>query len=158
MMVVTNQALVCPGTILLTDIIHVYPSCVLTGTPSTLSNHPTWTGTSDTHDESKRCASVCIACTANTAGNGQITIPMLTKTITLLAQTGSLYSTVAAHPIGAAYAQTNAAVTTGGVNMAMAVGDYGVKQVNSYVINTGGTAGVGAIIMLNRLHYSHSSC
>ena len=149
MMVVTNQALVCPGTILLTDIIHVYPSCVLTGTPSTLSNHPTWTGTGDTRMTNPKGVQVSVfSTTANTAGNGQITLTYVDQdNNSAQAQTGSLYSNVAAHPIGAAYAQTNAAVTTGGVNMAMAVGDYGVKQVNSYVINTGGTAGVGAIIM-----------
>ena len=149
MMAVSNSATIAPATLMLTDIIHVYPSCVLTGTPSTLSNHPTWSGSGDTRMTNPKGVQASVfATTATTAGNGQITLTYVDQdNNSAQAQTGSLYANSTTHPIGAAYAQTNAVVTVGGLNMAMGAGDYGVKQVNSYAINTGGTAGVGAIVL-----------
>lgn len=145
---ITPSTTAVPGLLVLTDIIHVYPSCVLTGTPTTLSNHPTWTGTGDTrmtNANGVQCS--LLVTTATTAGNGQLTINYKDQAGNDQAQVGSMYAVSTTHPTGCFYAASNAAVTIGGVNMPLAAGDLGVQRVNSYTINTGGTTGVGAFIL-----------
>ena len=147
-MAVTGGATLAPATILLTDILHIYPSCVLTGAASTLSNHPTWTGTGDT----RMTSAVGVECslvvtTATTAGNGQITPTYVDQDGNSQAAPSALYAPSTATPIGALYGQTNTVVTVGGPYMPKAVGDSGVRQITSYTINTGATTGVGAFIL-----------
>lgn len=147
-MAVTGGATLAPATILLTDIIHIYPSCVLTGTPTTLSNHPTWTGTGDTrmtNAQGVQCS--LVVTTATTAGNGQITPTYVDQGGNSQAAPSSLYAPSTATPIGALYGQTTTAVTVGGPYMPLAAGDSGVRQITSYAINTGATSGVGAFIL-----------
>ena len=147
-MAVTGGATLAPATILLTDIIHIYPSCVLTGTPTTLSNHPTWTGTGDTrmtNAQGVQCS--LVVTTAITSGNGQITPTYVDQDSNSQAAPSSLYAPATATPIGALYGQTNTAVTVGGPYMPLAAGDSGVRQITSYTINTGATSGVGAFIL-----------
>lgn len=147
-MAVTGGATLAPATILLTDIIHIYPSCVLTGTPTTLSNHPTWTGTGDTrmtNAQGVQCS--LVVTTAITAGNGQITPTYVDQGGNSQAAPSSLYAPSTATPIGALYGQTTTAVTVGGPYMPLAAGDSGVRQITSYTINTGATSGVGAFIL-----------
>lgn len=148
MMAVTNSATLAPATILLTDIIHVYPSCALVTTPSTLSNHPTWTGSGDTRMTSPKGVQASLFLTTASTAAGQITLTYVDQdNNAATAQTGSLYGPVAATPVGAAINQTAVTATPGGVNVALANGDYGVKQVNSYAINSNVTGAVGAIIL-----------
>ena len=147
-MAVTGGATLAPATILLTDILHIYPSCVLTGTPTTLSNHPTWTGTGDTrmtNAQGVQCS--LVVTTATTAGTGQITPTYVDQDSNSQAAPSSLYAPATATPIGALYGQTNTAVTVGGPYMPLAAGDSGVRQITSYTINTGATSGVGAFIL-----------
>ena len=147
-MAVTGGATLAPATILLTDIIHIYPSCVLTGTPTTLSNHPTWTGTGDTrmtNAQGVQCS--LVVTTAITSGNGQITPTYVDQDSNSQAAPSSLYAPATATPIGALYGQTTTAVTVGGPYMPLAAGDSGVRQITSYTINTGATSGVGAFIL-----------
>lgn len=147
-MAVTGGATLAPATILLTDIIHIYPSCVLTGTPTTLSNHPTWTGTGDTrmtNAQGVQCS--LVVTTAITSGNGQITPTYVDQDGNSQAAPSSLYAPATATPIGALYGQTNTAVTVGGPYMPLAAGDSGVRQITSYTINTGAISGVGAFIL-----------
>ena len=147
-MAVTGGATLAPATILLTDILHIYPSCVLTGTPTTLSNHPTWTGTGDTrmtNAQGVQCS--LVVTTATTAGNGQITPTYVDQDDNSQAAPSSLYAPATATPSGALYGQTNTAVTVGGPYMPLAAGDSGVRQITSYAINTGATSGVGAFIL-----------
>lgn len=147
-MAVTGGATLAPATILLTDIIHIYPSCVLAGTPTTLSNHPTWTGTEDTrrtNAQGVQCS--LVVTTATTAGTGQITPTYVDQDGNSQAAPSSLYAPATATPIGALYGQTNTAVTVGGPYMPLAAGDSGVRQITSYAINTGATSGVGAFIL-----------
>lgn len=147
-MAVTGGATLAPATILLTDIIHIYPSCVLAGTPTTLSNHPTWTGTGDTsmtNAQGVQCS--LVVTTATTAGTGQITPTYVDQDGNSQAAPSSLYAPATATPIGALYGQTNTAVTVGGPYMPLAAGDSGVRQITSYAINTGATSGVGAFIL-----------
>lgn len=144
----TGSTTVTPAVLVLTDIIHVYPSCVLTGTPTTLSNHPVFTGTGDTrmtNANGVQCS--LLVTTATTAGNGQITVNYRDEGGLDQNQNGSLYAVSTTHPSGCFYAASNAAVTIGGLNMQTAAGDRGVQRVNSYTINTGATTGVGAFIL-----------
>lgn len=147
-MAVTGATTLAPATILLTDIIHIYPSCVLTGTPTTLSNHPTWTGTGDTrmtNAQGVQCS--LVVTTAITSGNGQITPTYVDQDSNSQAAPSSLYAPATATPIGTLYGQTNTAITVGGPYMPLAAGDSGVRQITSYTINTGATSGVGAFIL-----------
>ena len=147
-MAVTGGATLAPATILLTDILHIYPSCVLTGTPTTLSNHPTWTGTGDTrmtNAQGVQCS--LVVTTAITAGTGQITPTYVDQDSNSQAAPSPLYAPSTATPIGALYGQTTTAVTVGGPYMPLAAGDSGVRQITSYTINTGATSGVGAFIL-----------
>ena len=145
---ITGGATLCPAILLLTDIIHIYPSCALVTTPTTLSNHPVWTGTGDTRMTSAagvQCS--LIETTASTAGNGQITPTYMDQDGNSQAAPSSLYAPATATPIGALWGQTNTAVTVGGPYMPLAAGDYGVRQITSYTINTGATTGVGAFVL-----------
>ena len=147
-MAVTGGTTLAPATILLTDILHIYPSCVLTGTPTTLSNHPTWTGTGDTrmtNAQGVQCS--LVVTTAITAGTGQITPTYVDQDSNSQAAPSPLYAPSTATPIGALYGQTTTAVTVGGPYMPLAAGDSGVRQITSYTINTGATSGVGAFIL-----------
>jgi hypothetical protein len=143
----TPAATAVPATLMLVDLIHVYPSCVLTGTPSTMSNHPTWTGTGDTRMTSAEGVMVGIlTTTATTAGNGQITITYLDHGGNS-GVAGSLYAPSTTTPTGCFWGAANAAVTLGAPYAALAAGDLGVQRVSSYAINTGATSGVGAFLL-----------
>jgi hypothetical protein len=143
----TPQALLVPATLMLVDLIHVYPSCVLTGTPSTMSNHPTWTGTGDTRMTAANDVMVGIlTTTATTAGNGQITITYLDQGGNS-GTAGALYAPSTTTPSGCFWGAANAAVTLGAPFATLAAGDLGVQRVSSYAINTGATTGVGAFLL-----------
>jgi hypothetical protein len=144
----TPAATAVPATLMLTDILHIYPSCALTGTPSTLSNHPTWTGTGNTRMTAAggvQCS--LLVTTATSAGNGQITPTYFDQDGNSTAAPSSLYAVSTTHPTGCFYASANAAVTLGSPFMSLAAGDYGVQRVVSYVVNTGATSGVGCFIL-----------
>ena len=147
-MAITGGATLTPAVILLTDIIHMYRSCVLTGAPSTLSAHPTWTGTGDTrmtNANGVQCS--LVVTTAGTAGNGAITPTYLDQDGNSQAAPRSIQAPVATAPIGCLYGDTSTAVTVGGPFMPLAAGDTGVRQITSYAINTGSTTGVGAFVL-----------
>jgi hypothetical protein len=146
---VTPSATVAPAVLVLTDLLHVYPSCALTGAPTGTSNHPTWTGTGDT----RMTNAVGVQCsllvtTATTAGNGQITPSYLDEGgAGPVAAPASLYAPSTTTPTGCFYGTASAAVTLGGPYMALAAGDTGVQRISSYAINVGATTGVGAFIL-----------
>lgn len=145
---ITGGATLTPAMILLTDVIHLYRSCALTGAPTALTSHPTWTGTGDTrmtNANGVECS--LIVTTAGTAGNGQITPTYLDQGGASQAAPSSLYAPVATAPIGCLYGQTNTAVTVGGPYMPLAAGDSGVQQIASYAVNTGLTTGVGCFVL-----------
>ena len=144
----TGGATLAPGVVLLTDIIHVYPSCVLTGAPTALSSHPVWTGAGDTRmTDAAGVEMSLIVTTAGTAGNGQITATYVNSAGTAGRVAGSQYAPATNTPIGALYGQTNTVVTVGGPYMPRAAGDLGVQSITSYAINTGLTTGVGAFVL-----------
>lgn len=145
--VITGGATLSPGILVLTDIIHVYPSCALTGAPSTMSSHPTWTGTGDTRMTNAvgvQCS--LVVTTAGTAGNGQLTITYNDQG-GASGTSGAMYSPATNAPIGCLYGQTNTVVTVGGPYFPTAAGDTGIQSVQSYTITTGLTTGVGAFVL-----------
>lgn len=148
-MAITGGATLTPAVILLTDIIHIYRSCVLTGTPSTMSAHPVWTGTGDTrmtNANGVECS--LVVTTAGTAGNGAITPTYVNSAgVTARVSPQALQAPVATAPAGCLYGQTNTAVTVGGPYMPLVAGDQGVQQITSYTIGTGLTSGVGAFVL-----------
>lgn len=146
--VITGGATLSPGILVLTDIIHVYPSCALTGAPSTMSNHPTWTGTGDTRMTNAvgvQCS--LVVTTAGTAGNGQIGMTYTDQGGTSGNASGAMYAPATNAPIGCLYGQTNTVVTVGGPYFPTAAGDTGIQSIQSYTITTGLTTGVGAFVL-----------
>jgi hypothetical protein len=155
---VTSSATAVPSYLLLTDIIHIYPSLALTGAPTALSSHPIWTGTGDTRlTNANGVQASLIVTTATTAGNGQITLTYTnevgTAGRTTTAPEGSLFAPSATMPVGSCYNQTNTALTTGGLYHPTQAGDLGIQSVQSYVVNTGATSGVGALVLHRPIAY-----
>jgi hypothetical protein len=147
MTVYTPSTVLAPGCAMLTDIIHIYPSLVMVTTPSTLSNHPTWTGSGDTRMTSADGVQASMLLTTASSAAGQVTLTYLDQAGNSQAQSGSLFGPVAAHPAGAFMGQVPVTATPGPVEMALATGDTGVQRVSSYAINTGATGGVGCIML-----------
>lgn len=146
MAVHTPSTAFAPGSVMLTDIIHIYPSCVLVTTPSTLSNHPTWTGTGDTRMTSAEGVQASMFLTTASSAAGQMTLTYLDQAGNSQAQSGSLFGPVAAHPAGAFFGAVPV-TAPGPIEMQLANGDTGVQRISSYAINTGATGGTGCIIL-----------
>ena len=147
MLVASSSTTIAPATVMLTDLIHVYRSCALTGTPSTMSAHPTWTGTGDTRMTNAvgvQCS--LIVTTAGTAGSGALT-PTYNDSGGSSSTGGVMYAVSTTAPAGSLYAGGAAAVGLGGPFMALASGDVGVQSIQSYAIGTGLTSGVGAFML-----------
>lgn len=148
MLGISNSPTSVPATLILTDIIHIYPSVVLTGAPTALSNHPTWTGAGDTRmTNANGVQASLLVTTATTAGNGRITPSYLDQGGAGPVAGGSLFAAATAHPTGCFYGATNTIVTPGGLNMPLAAGDIGVQRISSYAIDTGATSGVGCFML-----------
>ena len=149
--VITSSTTAVPGYVLLTDIIHMYRSCVVVTTPSTLSNHPVWTGTGDTRMTNAVGVQASFLLTTASSAAGQITATYVnsagTGGRTTAAPSGSVFGPVAATPAGCFLNQTAVTATTGGLFMPMAAGDVGVQQVTSYAINANATGGSMCIIL-----------
>lgn len=143
----TSSTTLVPGMVLLTDLIHIYPSLVLVTTPSTLSNHPTWTGTGDTRMTNANGVQASVLMTTASSTAGQLALTYTNQAGTGSRVAGSVSSPVAAHPAGAFFGATPVPATPGGLLVPLAAGDLGVQSVQSYAINTGATGGTGAIIL-----------
>ena len=148
MTVNTPSTVLTPAQIVLTDIIHIYPSLVMVTTPSTLSNHPTWTGTGDTRMTNAKGVQLSALLTTASTAAGQITPTYVDQdNNTAQATARSMFGPVAAHPAGALFGDTGVTATPGGYVAPLGAGDYGVRQVSSYAINTGATGGTGCFIL-----------
>jgi hypothetical protein len=147
----TSSTTAVPAKVLLTDIIHIYRSCSVVTTSSTLSTHPTWTGTGDTRMTNANGVMASVLFTTASSVAGQITLTYTSQAgttgRTTTAPNGSLFSPVAAHPAGCFMNQTTTAATTGGLFSPLVAGDTGVQKVDSYAINTSATGGVACIIL-----------
>jgi hypothetical protein len=143
----TPGATVVPAYAMLTDIIHIYPSLVMVTTPSTLSNHPSWAGAAGTRMENAKGVQLSALLTSASSACGQITPNYKDQDGNDQNTSRSMFGPVAAHPAGALFGDVGVTATPGGPVAPLAVGDYGVRQVNSYAINTGATGGVGCMIL-----------
>jgi len=143
----TPATTMTPAMLVLTDLIHVYPSLVMVTTPSTLTNHPTWTGTGDTRMTKADGVQLSALLTTASSAAGQITPNYRDQGGADQATARSMHGPVAAHPAGALYGDVGVTATPGGYVAPLAVGDYGVQRVNSYAINTGATGGTGAFLL-----------
>ena len=136
-----------PGMAMLTDLIHVYRSCALTGAPSSLSTHPTWTGTGDTRMSSPVGTQISLGLSsAGTAGNGNLTA-------TYLNQSGASKTTsiqvapLSTLPTGNFYNRANQDAVQGDVLFGLSPGDTGVSRISSYTIGTGLTGADGYFLI-----------
>lgn len=143
----TPATTLTPAQLILTDIIHVYPSLVVVTTPSTLSNHPTWTGTGDTRMTNAKGVQLSALLTTASTAAGAITPNYKDQDGNDQAVTRAIYGPVAAHPAGALFGDSGASATPGGYTAPLAAGDYGVQRVNSYTIGTNATGGTGCFIL-----------
>lgn len=148
---ITSSATAVPAYVLLTDIIHMYRSCSVVTTPSTLTNHPTWTGTGDTRMTNAVGVYASVLLTTASSAAGQLTLTYTnqagTAGRTTAAPNGSVFGPVAATPAGCFLNQTTVSATTGGLFSPLATGDTGVQRVDSYAINAGATGGSACIIL-----------
>jgi hypothetical protein len=147
MMVHSPSTTLAPGKIILTDLLHLYPSLSVVTTPTSLSNHPTFTGTGNTRMSNAIGVEASALLTTASSAAGQLTLNYRDSAGADQAQAGSLFSPVAAHPAGCFFGQTPVSATPGSPTMARAAGDIGVQRINSYTINANATGGVGAILL-----------
>jgi hypothetical protein len=149
--VITSSTTAVPAYVLLTDIIHMYRSCSVVTTPSTLTNHPTWTGTGDTRMTNANGVYASVLMTTASTAAAQLTLTYTnqagTAGRTTTAPNGSVFGPVAATPAGCFLNQTTVTATTGGLFAPLATGDLGVQKVDSYAINANGTGGAACIIL-----------
>jgi hypothetical protein len=143
----SGSTTIAPAWVMLTDIIHIYPSCVLVGTPTTFSNHPTWTASGDTRMTNAEGVQCSLVVTTATTAAGTILPNYKDTGGSDQAAPRAICAPIAATPIGALYGDTGTAATIGAPFMALAAGDTGVKQLNSYTIPVAGTTGVGCFIL-----------
>lgn len=130
-----------PGLALLTDLLYCYPSCVVTGTPTTLNNGAAKPTRFDNGREVQAAAIVVSVLGATT--------PSLTMTYTdqsgNTGNTGSFTASANSLPVGSLLSG-GAVAQLGGPDMVMAAGDSGVRELNSYTIASGTTGTVSFLL------------
>lgn len=137
--IVTNSTVMTPGTAVLIDLLLFYPSCVATGTPTTLNNTATmptrWGGTLGTG-----CQIGGVAVTAGFSAANQ----SYTLTYTNSAGTGSRTATLVAGSNSTPVGGLLGGGVAGSGNTPAAglqAGDLGVRSIQSYTIGTASTTG-----------------
>lgn len=138
-----TAATAVPGFVMLTDLLYMYPSCVVTGTPSTLSNaaaKPT------RFNSGVGVQASCIVATAIGAAQ-----PALTMTYTdsggTGSNTGNFKASANSLPIGSLFTGGTLAAL-GSPVMNLQTGDAGVASIDSYTLASGTTGTV--TFMLHR--------
>lgn len=138
----TAGTTVVPAVILLTDLLYVYPSCVVTGTPTVPNNGAA--------KPTRHNNGVGVQLSAFVVGALGAATPLLTVTYTNSAGTtgrvGTLVASANSLPVGAAMSGGNVA-TLGGPFMQLQAGDTGVREINSYVITSGATTGTVTFVL-----------
>jgi hypothetical protein len=134
MSAVTPAATAVPGLLVLTDLLYMYPSCVLTGTPTTLNN-----GAAKPTRFNNGIGVQCSGIVATAVGAAT---PALTLTYTdsggTGSNTGNLTASANSLPVGSLFTGGTAA-TLGSPYMNLANGDSGVRQLDSYTLASGTT-------------------
>jgi len=130
-------ATLVPGTFYLVDYLLYYPSCVVTGTPTTLNN----TATLPRYTTGDGVQCMVAVQTANGA-----TQPALTLTYTDQGGTGSNTGGVMTSP-AASSAISKLYLNNGSPFMPLAGTDTGVRKIDSYTLATGTTGTVAFILV-----------
>lgn len=137
----TNSTTVVPGMAMLVDLLYIYPSCVVTGTPTTFNNtapRPTRLN----NGQGVQCGAIVVGA----LGAAQ---PVLTVNYTDQdnnTQNGTLSASANSLPVGSMLAGSPTAGILGSPAMALATGDSGVRQLNSYTIASGTTGTVTFVL------------
>lgn len=140
MLGVTAASTAVPGILMLTDLLYLYPSCVVTGTPTTLNNgaaRPT------RHNNGAGVQASAIVATAIGAAT-----PTLTMTYTDqggVSGTGAFTASANSLPVGSLFSGGTAA-QLGAPYMSLAAGDSGVRTLDSYTIGSGTTGTVSFVL------------
>lgn len=141
---VTSGSTVVPAQLVLTDLLYMYTSCVVTGTPTTLSNAA---GKPTRFDNGRGVMASAIVATAIGAAS-----PVLTMSYTdqsgNASNTGAFAASANSLPVGSMFTAGSAAAVLGSPNMNLAAGDSGVRQLDSYTLASGTTGTV--TFMLHR--------
>lgn len=139
---VTPATTAVPGELLLTDLLYMYPSCVVTGTPTTFNN-----GAAKPTRHNNGAGVQCSAIVATALGAAT---PTLTVTYTDqggASGTGAFTASANSLPVGSLLSGGTAA-QLGSEFMNLAAGDSGVRQLDSYTLASGTTGTV--TFMLHR--------
>jgi len=147
MSVVSPSATIAPAYLLLTDLIYIWPSLVEVTTPTTISGAPTWTGTGNTRLTNANGVQLSLIQTTASSAAGAITPTYHNQSAASHAAARALQGVVAAHPVGALWADTSANASNGGFATSLANGDYGVQDLVSYTIGTNATGGAGVFVL-----------
>lgn len=142
MSAVTPTATLVPGSVRLVDLLYVYPSCVLTGTPTTLNN-----GAAKPARFNNGAGVQAMAAVVTTGvGAAQPVLTMTYKDQDNNDGTGYFAASANSQPIGSLLTGAAIAGVLGGPNMLLGAGDSGVRQLTSYAIASGTTGLVSFVL------------
>lgn len=130
-----------PGMLLLTDLLYMYPSCVVTGTPTTLNNSAS--------KPTRFNSGIGVQASCFVATVHSIAAPTLTMSYTnsggTNSRTGTFKAQAGSLPAGTLYNGGTVSVL-GGPYMATGAGDSGVQQLDSYTLASGTTGTVTFVL------------
>jgi len=132
----TSSTVITPATLILCDFLLYYPSCVVTGAPTTLDN--TATLPRYTNGEGVMC--FIDVQTAHGAASPALTLNYRDQGDADQAASFAMTSPVNSAPVSTLYAYN------GGPFLPLAAGDRGVKRINSYTLASGTTGTVSFVL------------
>lgn len=140
MLGVTAATTAVPGVLMLTDLLYMYPSCVVTGTPTTFNN-----GAAKPTRHNNGAGVQCSAIVATALGAAT---PTLTVTYTDqggVSGSGAVTASANSLPVGSLMSG-GAAAQLGAPFMSLSAGDSGVRQLDSYTLASGTTGTVTFVL------------
>jgi hypothetical protein len=144
-MAVTPSTSAVPGLLLIADLLMYYPSLVVTGTPTTLSNSVALPARASNGD-----GVLAVAAVQTAMGAAQ---PLLTFTFTTSdgasGQSSQMIAQAVSLPVSNLFAPNS--IIPAGVFMALPAGKTGVQSIQSYIINSGSTTGTIALALIKPL-------
>lgn len=142
LMAYTPATTAVPGILMLTDLLYVYPSCVVTtGAGTTLSN-AAGKPTRFNSGAGVQCSAVVNA--ALGAASPVITASYTNQSGTA-GRTGTFAASANSLPLGS-FLSGGGTAALGGPHMALQAGDSGVQQIDSYTTATGTTGSVAFVL------------
>ena len=130
----TKESTLVPAVVMLVDLLHYYPACVVTGTPTTLNN----TATLPRYTSGAGVMCFVEVQTALGAASPALTLNYDGDAST--GQTGVLTSPANSAPISTCFQ------SSGGMFLPLAGANTGVKKINSYTLASGTTGTVAFVL------------